>query len=109
MFDGPDADKTCFELCRYEKNPYQYIFKYNILTDIVKSIEIIHIFGFSLSEVDENYLDWIFLKTSSSCLWEFSWFNEKDKERIDKFILNHWRIKDRVRLIRLEELEIKNE
>ena len=109
MFDGPDADQTCFELCRYEKNPYEHIFKQNNLIDIVKYIETIHIYGFSLSEVDENYLDWIFLNTSSDCLWEFSWFNEKDKERIDKFILDHWKIKERARLIRLEELEIKKE
>ena len=109
MLDGPDVDKTCFELCRYEKNPYQYIFKHYNLIGILKNIEIVHIYGFSISEVDEDYLDWIFWNTSSSCLWEFSWFNEKDKERINKFILNHWGIKDRVRLIRLEELEIKNE
>lgn len=109
IFDGSDADQTCFELCRYEKNPYEHIFKQSILIDIVKYIETIHIYGFSLSEVDENYLDWIFLNTSSDCLWEFSWFNEKDKERIDKFILDHWKIKERVRLIRLEELEIKKE
>lgn len=59
MFEGVDVDQTCLELSKYLKNPYEYIFTHNKLPDILSNVEFVHVYGLSLSPVDENYLDWI--------------------------------------------------
>lgn len=104
MFDGVDVDQTCLELSKYQKNPYEHIFKHNELPDILSNVEFVHMYGLSLSPVDENYIDWIERNTPQDCKWEFSWFSEQDKQRIEEFILNHWRIKDRYQLIQLQPI-----
>lgn len=104
MFDGVDVDQTCLELSEYQKNPYEYIFKHNELPEILSNVEFVHVYGLSLSPVDENYLDWIEENTPQDCKWEFCWFSEQDKQRIGKFVLDHWRIKDRYQLIQLQPI-----
>lgn len=108
MFDGVDVDQTCLELSKYQKNPYEHIFKHNELPDILSNVEFVHVYGLSLSPVYENYIDWIERNTPQDCKWEFSWFSGQDKQRIEEFILNHWRIKDRYQLIQLQPIN-KNE
>ena len=107
MFDGVDVDQTYFELSKYHKNPYEYIFKHNELPSILSNVEFVHVYELSLSPVDENYLDWIEGKTPQDCKWEFSWSSEYDKQRIEEFVLNHWRIKGRYQLIQLQSINKK--
>lgn len=102
-----DADKTCEELNVYYKNPYIYIYKHKDLPSILKNVEYVHIYGFSISEVDEYYLDWIEKNTPKYSKWEFSWYSDKDLQRINKFILNHKGLKDRSKLIQLEDIKIQ--
>lgn len=103
--DGSDdEEKTCLELSRYEKNPYVYIFRHGELPDILKDIEQVHVYGFSFSPVDEDYMDWIYRHVPSDAQWEVSWYSEIDKQRIDGFVLDHWGLKKRLKMIRLEEL-----
>ncbi|MDE6265992.1 MAG: bacteriophage abortive infection AbiH family protein [Muribaculaceae bacterium] len=106
MYDGPnhDIERTCFELSKYEKNPYEHIFKYDNLREIISDTKEIHVYGLSMSPVDEDYLDWIEEHTPLDCKWEFSWYTEKDKEHINKFVLDHWRIKDRYSIMRLQQV-----
>lgn len=99
-----EEQKVCFELGKYQKNPYEHILKHEGLLEILKNIECIHIYGFSFSPVDEDYIDWIFNHISINSHWEISWFSETDKNRIDKFVLDHWDLKNRLSIIRLEEL-----
>ena len=101
-----DDDQVCFELSKYEKHPYVYIYKNDDLPDILKDVERVHIYGFSFSPVDEDYMDWIYQHVPYTTQWEVSWFSETDKQRIDNFILNHWSLKDRMKLIKLEEIAI---
>ena len=49
-------------------------------------------------------MDWFFNNVSATSQWEISWFSEEDKNRIDKFILDHWNLKDRLKTIKLEEI-----
>ena len=109
LYDGPnrDIERTCFELCKYEKNPYEHIYKHDKLPKIISDVKEIHVYGLSISPVDEDYLDWIEQHTPLYCKWEFSWHTDKDKERIDKFVLEHWRIRDRCTPIQLQEVVIK--
>lgn len=101
-----DEDQVCFELSRYKKNPYEYIFKHDELPNILRDVEQVHIYGFSFSPVDEDYVDWIYQHVPNMAQWEVSWYSETDKQRIDNFILNHWLLKDRMKLIKLEEIAI---
>lgn len=101
-----DEEQVCFELSKYEKNPYEYIFKHDKLPIILNNIEQVHIYGFSFSSVDEDYIDWIYHHVPKQSKWEASWYSETDKERIDRFVLNHWGLKDRINLIKLEEIAI---
>lgn len=99
-----DEELTNFELYRYHKNPYEFILKYDQLTDKLNEVECVHIYGFSFSPVDEDYIDWIFKYVPSNAQWEVSWYSDTDKERIDNFVLNHWGVKDRLKLIKLEDI-----
>lgn len=102
IFSNVDVDGTCAELCKYQKNPYEHIFKHDKLPEIISDVKEIHVYGLSISPVDEDYLDWIDQHTPQDCKWEFSWHTDKDKERINKFVLNHWRIKDRHSVMQLQ-------
>lgn len=101
-----DDEQVCFELSRYEKKPYEYIFKHVELPNILRDVEQVHIYGFSFSPVDEDYMDWIYQHVPKDSLWEVSCYSDTDKERIDRFVLNHWGLKDRLKLIRLEDIEV---
>lgn len=99
-----DEQEVCFELGKYHKNPYEHIFRHEELQEILKYIEYIHIYGFSFSPVDEDYIDWVFNKIPANSQWEISWFSETDQNRIDKFVLEHWSLKNRLSMIKLEEI-----
>lgn len=101
-----DEEQTCSELRRYEKNPYENIYKYNELPKSIANVENVHIYGFSFSPVDEDYMDWIYKHTPETSQWEVSWFSDIDKQRIDSFLLDHWKMKDRIKLIRLEDIAL---
>lgn len=105
--DSKDEDETCFELYKYEKNPYKYIFKYNELPNILKDVEFVHIYGFSFSPVDLDYIDWIYLNTPKSSQWEVSWFSDQDKARVESFILEHWGLKTRLKFMKLDDIEVE--
>lgn len=99
-----DEEKVCFELSKFHKNPYEHIFKHEELNEVVKDVEYVYIYGFSFSTIDEDYIDWVFKNISSRSQWEASWFSNEDKNRIDRFVLEHWGLKDRLKIIRLEEV-----
>ena len=99
-----NEDKVCFELNTYHKNPYEHIYKHEELNEVVKDVEYVYIYGFSFSTIDEDYIDWVFKNVSSRSKWEVSWFTNEDKNRIDRFVLGHWGLKDRLKIIRLEEV-----
>lgn len=100
-FSSHDVDKTCQVLCNYQKNPYDHIFKCPGLKDTIKDTEFVHVYGLSFSPVDEGYFDWIVDNTPFKCEWEISWFSDRDKKRVEEFILNHWSLKDRCELMQL--------
>lgn len=99
-----DEERVSFELGKYHKNPYEQIFKHQELKEILKDVEFVHIYGFSFSAVDEDYMDWFFNNIPSNSQWEISWFSEIDKNRIDKFVLEHWSLKNRLSLIKLKDI-----
>ena len=93
-------------LSRYEKNPSQYINNYN-LYERIKSIEHIHIFGLSFSNVDIPYLEWIVSHTDKHYDWEVSWYSEEDKRRINTFLLGNPQLKSRLHLIQIKKRGIQ--
>jgi hypothetical protein len=101
---GYDEEQSSFELDKYIKNPYEHIIKHDELPVIICDTEYVHVYGFSISEIDEDYLDWIEMNTPQTSKWEFSWYSEEDKKRIERFILNHWSLKDRHSLMQLQEI-----
>ena len=94
------TDVLDFELSKYHKNPYEHIYKHQELKEILKDVECVHIYGFSFSSVDEDYMDWFFNNVPATSQWEVSYFSSTDKKRIDGFILEHWSLKNRLRLRR---------
>ena len=106
LFEGgySDEDKTRFELCRYEKNPYEYIYKNEELPEILKDVKFVHIYGFSFSEVDEDYVDWIYNNVPADSQWEISWYSDEDIKRISTFVMNYKGMKNRTRLINLDDI-----
>ena len=99
-----DEEQTAIELDHHHKNPYEHILKYDKLPSILEDVEYVHVYGFSISDIDEGYLDWIEMNTPQTSRWEFSWYSEKDKERIDQFVFNHWSLKNRYSLMQLQEI-----
>lgn len=99
-----DEEKVCSELNMYNKNPYEHIYRHPELKDILKDVEYVHIYGFLLSPVDEDYLDWIFRNVTYDSKWEVSWFSNEDKNRIERFVLQHRSLNDRLSIINLEEI-----
>lgn len=99
-----DEEQVSFELGKYHKNPYEHIYKHQELQEIFKVVEYVHIYGFSFSVVDEDYMDWFFNNVPHTSQWEISWFSNEDKNRIDKFILDHWSLKNKLKTIRLENI-----
>ena len=109
LFEGGDSNenKTCFELSRYEKNPYEHINKHGELLDKLKDVEFVHIYGISFSPVDEDYTDWIYKNAPSNSKWEISWYSEMDLKRINTFLMNYHGLKERTMLIRLDDISEK--
>ena len=105
--DSKDEEEINFELHKYEKNPYQYIFKYDELPVIIKDVEFVHIYGFSFSPVDIDYIDWIYHHTPNKSQWEVSWFTDQDKYRVDSFLQDHWDLRSRLQLIRLDDIKVE--
>lgn len=101
-----DEEQVSLELSKYEKNPYKHILKHQELDEILGTIKYVHIYGFSFSEVDEDYIDWVLKQVCHRSQWEISWFSDIDRDRMDKFVLEHWDLKNRLRMIKLEELSI---
>lgn len=101
-----DEEQVSFELGKYHKNPYEHIFKHQELKAILKDVEFVHIYGFSFSAVDEDYMDWFFNNVPSTSQWEISWYSNEDKNRIDRFILDHRSLKNRLKIIRLEDISM---
>ena len=98
-----DEQKIAEILSRYEKNPYYYIHHYDLL-EIITNVEHIHILGFSFSDIDIPYLEWIVSHTGKHCDWEVSWYSEEDKRRINKFLLGSPQLKSRLHLIQIKEV-----
>jgi len=98
-----DEQKVVDVLYRYIKNPYEYIYKYN-LHERIQNVEYIHILGFSFSDIDTPYLEWIDSHTSKHCEWEASWYSEEDKRRINTFLLENSQLKSRLHLIQIKEV-----
>lgn len=96
-----DNEQVSFELNKYRKNPYEHIFKHQNLKEILKDVEFVHIYGFSFSVVDEDYISWVFRNVSATSQWEISWFSKEDKNRIERFTLGHWNLKERLKLVKL--------
>lgn len=105
MFNIYDADQVWFELNRYQKNPYEYIHKYYDQLSMLKGVEFVHVYGFSFSPIDYDYIDWIAKHASSKSKWEISWHTEEDKKRISEFIVDHPSLKDRYNTIQLQKIE----
>lgn len=101
---GNDAEKVGETLNRYHKNPYEYIFKHDDLPEILKDVEYVNVYGLSFSPVDEDYIDWICHNTPNAKEWEISWYSDEDMKRIEKFVLDHYYLRDKVKRVRLEEL-----
>ena len=74
------------------------------MPDILKDVEFVHIFGFSFSEVDEDYVDWIYNNVPADTQWEISWYSDEDYKRISSFVMNYKGKKNRTRLIRLDDI-----
>lgn len=66
----------------------ELIKKYENFFSSVSNVYNIHIYGLSLSEIDIPYLTEIASKAKNG-VWEFSYYSEKDKERIKTFCLTH--------------------
>ena len=52
----------------------------------LSDIDTIHVWGLSLSDVDFPYLRHIKSIVNPQAKWEFSWYNENDKKRIENVI-----------------------
>lgn len=98
-----DELKIAEILSRYEKTPYYFIYHYK-LHEKIKNVEHIHVLGLSLSDVDVPYLEWLVSHTSNKCDWEVSWFSEKDKKRINQFLLENPQLKSRLNIVRIQEI-----
>ena len=83
---GYEGEKISEILNQYEKNPYMYIPK--DLTEKIKNVNHIHVLGFSFSDIDLPYMDWILENTGINCKWEISWYSEKDRKRINSFLID---------------------
>ena len=100
---GNDERRVDEVLNHYEKNPYYYIYHYNLHGKFI-NVKHVHVLGFSFSNVDIDYMFWIALHTSMDCDWEVSWFSEEDKKRINSFFSENRHLNGEIRLIQLEEV-----
>ena len=101
-----DEDRTQFELNIFEKNPYEYIYRNNLQSLLLDDVKQIHVYGFSFSQVDEDYMDWIYKHTPHNCIWEISFYTLDDKKRIETFISDYPDLLVRTKMIKLDALTI---
>ena len=83
---GDEEFQLMMGVSYWEKNPYIYIVKYNeILLPAVMSSDEVFIYGFSFSEVDRPYIEWIAEK-KPTLRWYVSWHSQKDKQRVESVL-----------------------
>ncbi len=69
----------------FDKYPYRQIVKYaNILESAVQTSSEVVCYGFSFSEADYQYLEWI-VEHNPNLMWKVGWHSEEDKNRIKSF------------------------
>lgn len=69
------------------KDVYLEIEKNNAFWETIKQVKKIHVWGLSLSDADLPYIKHInAIVNHENIQWEFSWFSESDKNRIEKVI-----------------------
>ena len=90
---GDEEYQLTLNISSLKKNPYTQIVKYDgILLPAVKDSDEVFIYGFSFSEVDFQYIDWI-AEQKPNLIWHASWHTEEDKQRIEA-VFKGLRIKD---------------
>lgn len=99
---GYEGEKVSEVLNQYEKNPFMNI--PNGLENIINRVKFIHVLGFSFSDVDMPYLDWIVENTGKDCKWEISWHSKEDDKRINSFVFDRPSILKRVNRIQITEI-----
>lgn len=96
------AKDAAFTMVASLRKPVEELInKYENFFNSVSNVYSIHVYGLSLSEIDIPYLTEIASK-AKNVLWEFSYYNEKDKERIRTFCLTHGIVK--YKIIKLSDL-----
>lgn len=71
------------------KDVYQEIEKNGSFWQTIKKVKTIHVWGLSLSEVDTPYIKHInSMVNHDNTQWEFSWFSESDKNRIEEVVVD---------------------
>lgn len=73
----------------------------------LNTIQEVHIYGFSFSQIDMPYIDKILSKVDvQTSKWEISFFTEQDKEKIGHFIDTAKTPKNHARLVRLTDIHL---
>ena len=87
--DGPLITDEEFQLALnvsfFDKSPYTQIVAYSqILIPAVLAASTLISYGFSFSESDYQYLEWI-VEHNPNLMWMVSWHTQEDKDKIDSF------------------------
>ena len=79
--------------------------------DRLRNVERIYIYGLSFSDIDLKYIAEIIRNHNSisDVQWEISYFSETDKEKIKKFMTDYSIAAVNVELIKLGELQERNQ
>lgn len=96
--------KIADAISRYQKFPSEYIYHYK-LHERINNIEHIHVLGFSFSDIDIPYLEWIVRHTSRNCDWKVSWHSEEDKRRIYNFFREKPSLRPQMHLFQIKETD----
>lgn len=92
------------------KNVEQIIEDNQSFFEKLRNLKTIHIYGFSFSPVDLPYLYTIISKVDvQTVMWEINFFTDTDKENIENFIEIVNIPKEKVRLIKLTDIQIDNQ
>lgn len=79
---GDSEFQLTHHLAYWEKRPYTQLVRYSeILFPIVKNSESVYTYGFSFSEVDFPYIQWM-VQHNPNLRWKTSWHSDVDKTRI---------------------------
>ena len=87
--DGPLITDEEFQLALnvsfFDKSPYTQLVAYSqILIPAVLAASTLISYGFSFSESDYQYLEWI-VEHNPNLMWMVSWHTQEDKDKIDSF------------------------